>query len=126
MLQTKEVGQKGEDLACEYLVKKGFNILGRNYSTNFGEIDIIAKKRGFFVKHPICFVEVKTLSNTGEFNPEDRVDYKKQQKYKKLTELWLLQNKIPENTPYQIDIVAVSLASELPKIEHFENIVSET
>ncbi|MCX6723326.1 MAG: YraN family protein, partial [Candidatus Staskawiczbacteria bacterium] len=43
-MNTKDVGDKGEDLACEYLVKNGYKILGRNYRITFGEIDIIAKK----------------------------------------------------------------------------------
>lgn len=44
-MDNKELGDLGERLACEYLVKKGFNILGKNFRINFGEIDIIARKK---------------------------------------------------------------------------------
>ena len=44
-MDTKELGNFGEKLACEYLVKKGYKILGKNYRISFGEIDIIAKKK---------------------------------------------------------------------------------
>ena len=44
-MSTKGLGDLGEKLACEYLVKNGYKILGRNYRITFGEIDIIAKKK---------------------------------------------------------------------------------
>ena len=50
----KLIGQWGEDQACEYLRRHGYRIIGRNYSCRFGEIDVIAAKRGF-----LAFVEVK-------------------------------------------------------------------
>lgn len=68
---TKELGDLGEKLACEYLVKNGYKIIGRNYRISFGEIDIIAwKKCGLFSKKDktVHFVEVKTLSREGDFS----------------------------------------------------------
>lgn len=44
-LTSKEKGKKAEELALEYLISKGFEILEKNYKTSFGEIDIIAKKK---------------------------------------------------------------------------------
>ena len=130
-MNTKELGDKGEKLACEYLVNKGYKILGKNWKNSFGEIDIIAKKRGWFLKRAIHFVEVKTsFAGNKTFFPEERVDYKKQNRYKKLSEAWLVKNKIPENTPYQIDVIAIigadlpAQAGESPKIDFFENIVA--
>jgi len=149
-MSTKQVGKRGEDLACEYLVKKGYKILGRNWKIKFGEIDIICRKKwGLFVKNPICFIEVKALSKvSGPFSPEQRANWKKQQKVRRLAEIWLSKNKIPENTPYQIDVIAVSSLTnfeqkgndkKIPRrdkgsklvrdkeyeIKHFENVVSE-
>ncbi len=37
-------GILGEDKACKFLKKQGFEILKRNFHSKFGEIDIIAKK----------------------------------------------------------------------------------
>ena len=127
---SKLVGDKGERIACEYLVKNRYKILERNCVLFCGEIDIIARKRwGLFSKKDktIHFVEVKSLSGQGkDFFPEQRVDYKKQNKYRRLAEIWLEKNKLPENIPYQIDIVAVSVNETTgePKIDYFENIVS--
>jgi len=126
-MDTKETGKLGEDLACEYLVKNGYNIIGRNYRISFGEIDIIANKKWrLFWKNSktIHFVEVKALSNvSGVFSPEQRANWKKQDKVKRLAEIWLSKNKIPENTPYQIDIIAVSIGFGEVEIKFFENVV---
>jgi len=128
-MNTKELGDEGEKLACEYLVDKGYKILGKNWENNFGEIDIIAKKKWELFgdkDKTIHFVEVKTsFAGNKTFFPEERVDYKKQNKYKKLSEVWLMKNKIPENTPYQIDVLAIVGVDDNPQIDFFEDIVSE-
>ena len=126
-MDTKEIGNLGENLACEYLVSNGYDILGRNYRINFGEIDIIAqKKQKLFGENDktIHFVEVKSLSREGDFFPEQRVDYKKKNKYRRLAEIWLEKNKFTQDYPCQVDIIAVSINGEKPKIDYFENIIS--
>ena len=49
-------GELGEKICSAYLSKKGFNILERNYTKKYGEIDIIAQKDGV-----IHFIEVKSI-----------------------------------------------------------------
>jgi len=130
-MDSKELGVLGEKLACEYLVRKEYKIVGKNWENNFGEIDIIAKKKWklFGIKDKtIHFVEVKTsFAGNNNFSPEERVDYKKQNKYKKLTEIWLEKNKYPQNIPYQVDVISVLVDSINKKgqIRFFNNIVSE-
>ena len=123
-MDSKRIGDLGEKLACEYLVNNGYKILGRNYRITLGEIDIIAKKKGLLADKTIHFVEVKTLSQPGQgFFPEQRVDYKKQNKYRKLIEVWLEKNKFPQNYPCQVDVTAVSINGGKSDIKYFENIV---
>jgi putative endonuclease len=122
---TKELGDKGEKLACEYLVKNGYKIIGKNYRITFGEIDIIAKKKGWFADKTIHFVEVKTLSGNENIYPEEHVDRRKQVKLKQLAEIWLSQRKYPQDIPYQIDIIAVSITGDKSEIKFFENVVGD-
>lgn len=54
-------GILGEDKACNFLKKQGFEILKRNFHSKFGEIDIIAKKDEI-----LHFIEVKFTQNDYE------------------------------------------------------------
>ena len=46
----KNKGKIGEDQAVEFLKKNQFSICMRNFTTRFGELDIIAKKNERFHK----------------------------------------------------------------------------
>ncbi len=124
---SKELGAFGEKIVIEYLKKKGYRVLAKNYSVSFssfdkGEIDIIARKDGV-----ISFVEVKTtVGLSGSFSPEQRADYRKQRKLVKLSQIWLEKNKLPLDTPWQIDVVGVRIDRQSGKAEisHFENVIS--
>ena len=48
-------GRQGEAQAAEYLRRRGYRILEAGYRSRYGEIDLIAEKRGI-----IAMVEVKT------------------------------------------------------------------
>lgn len=127
-MDYKKLGDLGEKLACEYLVNKGYKILGKNCKDNFGEIDIILKKKGFFADKTIHFVEVKTsLAGNNNFFPEDRVNYRKQRKLKQLAEIWLSKNGYKNNIPYQIDIASVIIDNieKKAKIKIFYNIAND-
>ncbi len=129
-MQSKQTGNLGEKIAEEYLKNKGYQILDKNYIPKFvsgpqrGEIDIVAKKEGV-----ISFIEVKALSGSacGEagFLPEDKVNFSKQRKIIKTAESWLMRNKIPFDSKWQIDVIAIKidLENRKAKIEHFENAV---
>ena len=77
-MTTKEIGNMGEQAACEYLEDKGYEILERNFRVKLGEIDIIAEDSGCIV-----FVEVKTRQNNLYGEPSEYVDCRKQKKIKK-------------------------------------------
>ena len=54
---TQKVGALGEELVVQFLVKRGYKILDRNYRRPWGELDVVAERKG-----KIHFVEVKALS----------------------------------------------------------------
>ena len=74
-MTTKEIGDFGENTACEYLKKSGYSIVQRNFHSRYGEIDIIALDKTCTV-----FVEVKTRKNALYGNASEYVDYRKRQK----------------------------------------------
>jgi len=124
-MDSKQIGNLGEKVAENYLKNKGYKILDRNYEFRIfgapqkGEIDIIAQKNNI-----INFVEVKTLKNADNFLPEEKVDFQKQRKLVKAAESWLMKKKIPLDTQWQIDIIAVEISqNNKAKIRHLENAV---
>ena len=74
-MRNPELGPWGETLAAEYLKKKRYQIIERNYRSRFGEIDLIAKTGGFLV-----FVEVKLRKDSQFAEAKEFVDFRKQQK----------------------------------------------
>jgi putative endonuclease len=131
-MDTKKLGSLGEKIAINFLKKRGYEILDKNYSPKFvsgplrGEIDVIAKKDGVIV-----FIEVKTLvqigrGRTSAISPEEKVDYSKQKKLIKMAESWLSERKISLDTPWQIDVVSIRIDSDAKKakIRHFQNAIS--
>ena len=70
---TREIGNKGEDAACEWLLKNGFTVLERNFTIRGGELDIIAQENDYLV-----FVEVKTRKSGSMVSGAEAVDRKKQ------------------------------------------------
>lgn len=119
---TKKLGIFAEGVARRFLIKKGYEILAANYKMTFGELDIVAKKEGI-----ISFVEVKANKRLYEgFEPEMRVDPRKQNKLIKLATAYMLSKGLHE-TPWQIDIVSVvfDFDNKKARIKHFKNAVYE-
>lgn len=83
----KFFGARGELLAVKYIKKQGYKLVKRNYTTPFGEADIVAEKDGETV-----FIEVKTRSGTSYGLPREAVDYKKQEKYRKIASYYMMKN----------------------------------
>lgn len=145
-MNSKQLGILGEKIAENYLKKKGYQILDKNYvfripqNPQKGEIDIVAKKGDI-----ISFFEVKTLiKNSQDYNPpttssrlrraprfsaispEEKVDFSKKRKLIKTAESWLMKNKIPFNSKWQIDVISlrIDLSSKKAKISHFKNAIA--
>lgn len=113
-MNNREFGNKGEDLACEYLVKNGYEIVERNkHFSKFCEIDIIAKLKSKYV-----FVEVKTRRTSAFGSPLEAVTKDKYNKVKLGLFSYLQENKIKD---YRIDVIGITLEPEL-KIEHLKNV----
>lgn len=108
----------GENLACDYLLRKGYRILERNFRRGYGEIDIIA-----IYKNVLIFVEVKTRTSNNFGTPFEAITYSKLKTLTRTVEFYKLKNpKLPEEL--RIDAISVVLDKgySLKNIEHLENI----
>jgi putative endonuclease len=105
-LFKKTLGRAGEDRAAEFLARKGYKILERNYSTKSGEIDLIALHSG-----EVVFVEVKTRTNDAYGAPELAVNPRKQLRMIKAA-LGYIKYKKLHQMPCRFDVVAITAAAE--------------
>ena len=123
----RKVGDIGEGVVCKYLENKGYVVLERNYWKPWGEIDIVAQKGDCLV-----FVEVKSVSRepgVGDsretVRPEENMHEGKVRRLHRAIQTYLLEKRVPEGKPWQIDLACVYLNLETRKarVELFENIV---
>ncbi|MBK6949690.1 MAG: YraN family protein [Haliscomenobacter sp.] len=73
MASKHELGKRGEDIAAQYLLDKGYRILERNWRYKRAEVDLIAQEAEVLV-----FVEVKTRASERFGAPENFVGRRKQ------------------------------------------------
>ena len=115
---SKEFGKFGEDLAKSFLEKRGYQIIYRNYFTEYGEIDLIASKND-----RLYFVEVKTRSTKKFGNPEEAVT---QQKLAHMIDSAraFLQSHPEFEVDWQVDVIAIQITgkNESPEIRLFQNV----
>ena len=117
MKHNQTVGRWGEETAVTFLSRRGYEILARNARTPYGEIDIIARQGDVTI-----FVEVKTLSSSRSFFPEQNVTARKREHMLACAECYASENDIDH---WQIDVIAVEGRQGMePKITHFENAVT--
>ncbi len=100
--ERSDLGRLGEDLAAERLRQDGYRILARNYRNPFGEIDIIAQDG-----QTLCFIEVRTRTETWHGHPFDSISPAKQRKIIRAARGYLAQQDT-EDVDARFDVVAVT------------------
>jgi putative endonuclease len=110
---NQQFGQLGEDIAAQYLEKKGYKILRRNYRHGRVELDLICE-----VKNEIIFIEVKTRTSDAMAYPEQAVGKSKQRNIRMAAENFLEENQITRSVRF--DIIAVIKGDKF-EIEHIED-----
>ncbi|MBR4425408.1 MAG: YraN family protein [Oscillospiraceae bacterium] len=112
---SKLTGRRGEQLAAEFLRKKGWRVVGMNFSCRFGEVDLIAENRDYLV-----FAEVKTRKNARFAQAREFVTPTKQRRVLLAAQLWLQRN--PTKKQPRFDVIEVYGAEgEHPELIHIEN-----
>lgn len=110
-------GAWGETRAAEYLRKKGYTLLATGYRCRFGEIDIIAQRKGF-----LAFVEVKLRKNDEFAMAREFVNPAKQNRIRTTAALYLSQN--PTRLQPRFDVIEIyapqGVHTKKPVIYHLE------
>ena len=130
----QKVGETGENVACRFLMKHGFEIVERNYWKKWGEIDIIAKSFDKAQDREIVrFIEVKTVScktlvdvtrGTDTYRPEDNIHPWKLKRLSRTIQTYLLE-KGNDDIEWQFDVIAIYLdmSNKKARVNFLEDIV---
>jgi putative endonuclease len=111
---SHQLGKKAEDLAINYLLNKGYQIMCRNYRHGKAEIDIIAKQASH-----LCFVEVKARSSLHFGYPETFVKRLQQRLIKQAAESYM--RAYGWNDAIRFDIISIVQQSGTLALVHFED-----
>ena len=111
-----EKGRLGEDAACDFLQKKGFRLLGRNYRALRCEIDLI-----MLDGETTVFVEVKARTPSRFGSGREAVTIAKQRNIYKAALSYAAERDMLE-APMRFDVVEVDLNSG--GVVHIENAFS--
>ena len=111
-----EIGREGENLAAEFLKKKGWEIVSRNYRHGKAEIDLIVKRNDWTI-----FVEVKTRTSSTYGEPEAFVNEFKARKIYDAAEEFIFSTDWQGHVRF--DVIAIKLGNP-PQIEHFEDAIN--
>ncbi len=111
---TRALGRAGEDVACEHLARKGYEIVARGFRLFRGEIDIVARDGDTLV-----FVEVKTRADESHGRPEESVTPGKQRQIRRIAQGYLVTHPAP-GVGCRFDVVSILYrAPDDCRLEHF-------
>lgn len=114
-MTQKNKGVAGEELALQFLAKRGYEIIERNFRLPFGEIDIVAMDG-----ETLCFVEVKARKSTDHGDPAEFVSWFKQKRLIRAAQAYLkIYHK--DEVMCRFDVVTIITDVNPLKIELIEN-----
>ena len=95
-------GQRMEQIACEYLQQKGFQLVQQNFRCYLGEIDLIMRDQDAMV-----FVEVRSRGRTDYGTALESINRSKQIKLIRAATCFLQWEKILYKVSSRFDVVAI-------------------
>ncbi|WP_347172737.1 YraN family protein [Polaribacter uvawellassae] len=114
MAEHNILGEKGEQLAVDYLVQNNYKIIARNYRFLKAEVDIIVQKEDI-----LAAVEVKTRSTSDFGNPQDFINPKKIKLLVSAMDNFVVENDL--DVEVRFDIIAIVKQKNAFQIEHLKD-----
>ena len=114
-MSTTSTGRAAEAVAAEYLVRRGFALLDRNWRNRWCELDIVAAQGG-----RLHFVEVKYRATSFFGAPAEYVNH---DKLVRLQRAALAYNQAHgHHGTYQIDVISLTGPLEHPAVDYLADI----
>ena len=113
------LGLRGERIAEEWLVRKGWCVVERRFRSGHRDIDLVVERMGAEGR-VIAFVEVKTRVSSGYGGPLGAVHWKKQREMARAARDWMSRQPGPPAT-FRFDVVGLTYGKGPVEVIHFEN-----
>jgi len=122
MLAARQaLGERGERIAEQWLVSRGWSILGRRFRSGHRDIDLVAGRHGADGHgRLIAFVEVKARVSAAYGGPLSAVHWRKQREMARAARDWMGRFSCPGDV-YRFDVVGVVFEHPEPTVVHLEN-----
>lgn len=104
MQNNRKVGEKYEQIAKNYLIEQGYQILESNYFCKAGEIDLIAREKEYLV-----FIEVKYRKNKLAGFGMEAVHIRKQKTISRCAIFYLMEHHLSLEQPMRFDVVSIDM-----------------
>ena len=115
-MTTKAQGDRGEVAVADYLRRKNWVILSRQWRCRFGELDLVARDR----RGTVCFVEVKLRSAGSIGLPREFVDARKQERLRIAASAYLSSHDMDASARFDVAEVYAENDGTL-RVEYLEN-----
>lgn len=114
MSKASELGNKGEEIAIEYLMSIGYSILEKKWHAQHLELDIVAQDG-----NELVIVEVKARGTDSYEHPAEAVSNKKIRFLVNAAEAFIYEKNI--NLDTRFDVISIVFTGHGFELEHFQN-----
>lgn len=115
------LGEVYETIACTHLQAAGLSLLTRNFSTRFGELDLVMRDRDVLV-----FVEVRYRARSRFGNGAESITAAKRARLTTAAEQYRQAHPRLRALPCRFDVVAMSGTVDAPTIHWLRNAFEES
>lgn len=115
----KEIGMRGEELAEQHLLARGYAIRHKNWRSGHGELDIVAQRESVIV-----FVEVRARTGDAFGSPEETITPRKKAKLMETAQAYLREHDL-EDATCRVDVIAIEFDHQLrvTRLAHIEDAI---
>ena len=113
---TRSAGAAFEDIALTHLERAGLQLIARNYSCRYGEIDLVMRERG-----TVVFVEVRYRRGSLFGDGIDSVHAGKRAKLVRAAEVFLINHPRLADAACRFDVIAISGDAAAPALDWRRN-----
>ena len=120
----RRLGARGEELAARHLEARGYRVVGRNFRTRYGELDLVVRDARFLVLCEVKTRVVRRAPASDVLGPFAGIGGRKRQQVRAMAREWLAQARLEGPRPAELRFDAIGISFDahgrLMALEHLE------